>query len=125
MRLSMLAVIAVAIIVGLGVVFAAKYYGWLNPPAQPQPVVHPTPQPPPPIIPPPPPPPQVLVPLLHMYVGDAIEPTHILVRELRPEEMKEYEEHKAEYLPPVPSIVAYRMPSRELAVDRPIRKTDL
>ena len=123
MRLSMLAVIAVAIIVGLGVVFVAKERGWLSQPTPPQPVVTT-----PPVVVPPavvPPPPMVLVPLLHLFTGDAINPTHVTVRPLRPEEMKEYEENKAEYLPPVLQVAAYRMPAKDLAVDRPMRKSDL
>lgn len=125
MRLSMLAVIAVAILVGLGVVFAAKQYGWLNQPAEPKTIVT-TPAP---VVPPPvvvvPPQPVVLVPLLSLFKEDAIHPTHVTVRALRPEEQKDYDDNKADYLPPVPQVVAYRMPTRDLVVDRPLKKSDL
>src|SRR5439155_14312693 len=100
MRGSMLAVIAVAIIVGLGVVFAVRTMGLLNPPPPP---------PPPPVVEtrvvvPEPPPPTVLVPVRQLFVGDTVAPTDVRVRPLRPEEFKEFTDNKDKYLPAVVEV---------------------
>src|SRR5438067_5748895 len=108
MRASMLAVIAVAAVVGLGVVFSVKTLGLLAPP--PAPVVEAPPPPPPPPPAPQPHPPTVLVPSRHLFTGDTISPNDIRVRQLRPEEAKEYDTHKAEFLPAVPEVTYFRFP---------------
>ena len=117
MRASMLAVIAVAAVVGLGVVFTVKTLGLLNPP--PAPVVE---APPPP---PAPPPPLVLAPVRHLFAGDTINPTDIRPRYLRADEMKEYEKNKAEYLPAVPEITYFRYSATAVAADQPLKHKDL
>jgi Flp pilus assembly protein CpaB len=121
----MLAVIAVAAVVGLGVVFTVKTLGLLNPP--PASVVEAPPPPAPKAEPKPepPPPPVVLVPVRHLFAGDAISPNDIRPRPLRPEEMKEYEAHKTEYLPAVPEKTFYTTPTRTIEADRPLRAGDL
>ncbi len=122
MRASMLAVIAVATVVGLGVVFAVKSMGLLNPP--PAPVVQ---APPPPVVEPPAPPPApvVLVPSRQLFAGDTISPLDVKLRAIRPDEMKEYEARKAEYLPAVPEIVYYRFPAKDIQADQPLKRDDL
>lgn len=123
MRLSMLAVVAVAVIAGLGVVFTVRTLGLLNPPAPVAAAPEPPPAPPP--APPPPPPPTVLVPVRPLFVGDTISPIDIRVRPIRPEETKEYEDHKADYLPAVPEVTFFRFPAKDIEPDRPLRKADL
>lgn len=125
MRASMLAVIAVAAVVGLGVVFTVKTLGLLNPP--PQPVVEVVQPPPPKPVPPPepPPPPLVLVSTTHLFSGDTISPASIRPRYLRPEEIKAYEANKAAYLPGVPEITYFRNSARDVPADRPLMAADL
>src|SRR6185437_44141 len=89
MRASLLAVIAIALIAGLAVVFAVKALGLLNPP----------PPPPPPVVekekpPPPPPRPFVLIPAGNIFAGDAITGVNVVLRQLRADEMEDYNKNK-------------------------------
>lgn len=123
MRLSLLAVIAVAVMIGLGVVFAVKALGLLTPPPPlPPPPEQPKPEPPPPA---PPPPPSVVVPLRPLFAGDNINPQDVAVRPLRPEEIKSYEQNKVEYLPPAVHITFFRTTARDIPPDQPLRYSDL
>jgi Flp pilus assembly protein CpaB len=124
MRLSMLAVIAVAVMIGLGVVFAVKALGLLNPPPPPPPPAQPEPPKPAPV-PPPPPPPNVVVPVRVLFSGDNINPSDVTVRPLRPEELKDYERHQAEYLPPAVHITYFRTTARDILPDVPLKYSDL
>lgn len=117
MRASILAVVAVALIVGLGMVFVVKQLGLLNPP----------PPPPEPVVtaPPPPPPTMVLAPVRALFEGDTVSPADIRPRPLRPEEAKEYEANKADYLPPVPEVAHWRFPAHDIVADTPLKRADL
>ena len=124
MKASMLAVIAVATVVGLGVVFTVKSLGLLNPP----PAVVEAPPPPPPVVhepPPPPPPPTVLVPVRQLFSGDTINPQDIKLRPIRADEVKEYEARKAEFLPAVPEITYFRNSAKDVQADQPLKRADL
>ncbi|HEY3789416.1 MAG TPA: Flp pilus assembly protein CpaB [Urbifossiella sp.] len=121
MRASLLAVIAIALIAGLGVVFAVKALGLLNQP--------PPPAPPPVVVAevPPPKPPSILIiaPTRNIFAGDAITGENVGFRALLPEEKKDYEEHKEDYLPGQPAAAFFRIAARDLVGDRPLRKGDL
>lgn len=122
MRASLLAVVALAIVAGLIVVFAVKSLGLLDQPkSEPQPVVQPTPPAPPPA----PPQIRVLAPTRNLFAGDAITGENVAVRILRPEEQKEYDANKGDYLPGIHAIAVFRLAARDLAGDRPLRKSDL
>jgi Flp pilus assembly protein CpaB len=122
MRGSLLAVVAVAVIAGLGVVAAVRSLGFLTPavagPTQPPP---PAPTPPPA----PPPPPQVVVAKLHMFAGDTVDPENVVVRPLRPEELKDYEANKADYVGSVPAVTYFRYLAKDVVADTPVKKADL
>jgi Flp pilus assembly protein CpaB len=123
MRASLLAVIAVALIAGLVVVFAVKSLGLLEKPkpAEPPPVVVekvPPAPPPPPVV-------RIIAPTRNLFAGDATSGESIGIRQLRPEEVKDYEAHKDEYLPGSLEAALFRIAARDLAGDRPLRKGDL
>ena len=123
MRASLLAVVAIAIIAGLGVVFAVKSLGLLDQP-QPRPVeqvVVVKELPPPPI----PPVPRIIAPTRNLFAGDPMTGYSIGIRPLRPEEMKDYEAHKDDYLPGSLEAAMFRTAARDLPGDRPLRKGDL
>jgi Flp pilus assembly protein CpaB len=123
MRGSILAVLAIAILAGLGTVAGVRYLGLLNPPPVPEP-----PPPPPPVVeapPPPPPVPQILVSARNVYPGEVLEPEYLQVRPLRPEEKSDYEKNKADYLPANPSVFYFRFLAKEVPTDQPLRFSDL
>ena len=123
MRGSMLAVLAIAVLAGLGTVAGVRYLGLLNPPPPPEP------PPPPPVVeappPPPPPVPRILVSGRNVFPGEVLEPEYLQVRPLRPEEMADYEKNKAEYLPANPSVFYFRFLAKEVPTDQPLRFSDL
>jgi Flp pilus assembly protein CpaB len=49
----------------------------------------------------------------------------VALRPLRAEELKEYEEHKAEYLPPAAHITYFRTTARDILPDKPLKYSDL
>ncbi len=124
MRASFLLVLVVAVVVGLLVAMGVRYFGLLNPPPAPQPLVD-KPEPKPEPKPAPPPVPRVLATLRNVFAGDTIEYTDIRSRPLKDEEKKDYEANKAEYLPPHEAIALFRTPTRNLEADTPLKKADL
>lgn len=74
--------------------------------------------------PPPPPRPFVLVPARNIFKGDAITGVNVVLRQLRADEMEEYEKNKADYLPSL-SVAYFRLAAKDLPGDRPLRKGDL
>ena len=116
MRASLLAVVAIAIIAGLGVVFAVKSLGLLD---QPRPieqvvVVKEVPPPPPPV----PPAPRILAPTRNLFAGDPMTGYSLGIRSLRPEEVKDYEANKDDYLPGSLEAAMFRTAARDLPGDR-------
>lgn len=118
MRGSLLAVVAVAVVLGLGVVALVRAMGWLSPP--PAPVVQPVVTTPPPA----PPPPQVLVAGRPMYAGDMVDAAALLLRPLRPYEVKDFEANRADYLVSMESAVLRDL-ARDISADTPLKKADL
>jgi Flp pilus assembly protein CpaB len=123
MRASLLAVIAIAIIAGLGVVFAVKALGLLEPPRAPEPVV--VVQQPPPVVVARPVMPRVIAPTRNIFAGDAMMGDNLSIRFLREDELKDYEANKADYMPPSHEATLFRLAARDLPGDRPLRKGDL
>ena len=115
MRFSLLAVIAIAIVIGLAVVFLVKALGLLAPARVESPVVTPAP---PPVI-------SVLVPTRNLFVTDTLNPGDVTVRPLRPSEVDDYKAHTSDYLNPVPSIAYFRYMARDITADQPIKRSDL
>lgn len=121
MRGSLLAVVAVAVVLGLAVVAVVRYAGWLNPPV----VSSPPPQRVVETVVPAPPPPQVVTYGLQLSAGDTVDGRFLILRSLRPDEMKEYEAGKADYLPPSVPTAAFRFAARDVIADTPLKKADL
>src|SRR5579862_9180048 len=57
--------------------------------------------------------------------GILIDAPWVSVRPLRPEEIKEYEAHKEDYLPAFPTAVMMRSAAKNLDPDKPLLKSDL
>jgi Flp pilus assembly protein CpaB len=108
MRASTLFVVTVAILIGLGLAIAAKVSGIFNPPVAPAPVVVKKPEV------------NVLVANRPVFAGDLMDPAWVRVRPMTAEEMTHYEEHKDQYLPPLPQSVALRVAQKTLETDQPI-----
>jgi Flp pilus assembly protein CpaB len=124
MRASVLLVLGLALIVGLGVAVAVKSLGLLTPP------VTVATQPPPPPAPQPvvaqPPRPQLLVATKNLFVGDTIRPGDVRLRTIRAEELEEYEKTKgADFVPPILDSVYYRFMAIDISADTPLRKKSL
>lgn len=123
MRASFLLVLTLAVVVGLLVAVGIRYSGLLNPPpVQPVAVVPDVKPEPKPV---PPPVPRILATVKNVFAGDTIEYTDIRARALRPEEMKDYEAHKADYLAPNELVALFRTPTRNLEADTPLKQADL
>lgn len=122
MRGSLLAVVAVAVIAGLGVVAAVRSLGFLTPAPVASAPQQPPPAPPPPA---PPPPPLVAVASSHMFAGDTVYQENVTVRPLRPEELKDYEANKADYVGAVPAVAYFRYLTKDIIADTPLKKADL
>src|SRR6185312_5275660 len=75
--------------------------------------------------PPPPPRPFVLIPARNIFAGDAITGVNVVLRQLRADEMEDYDKNKADYLPPSQSVAYFRLAAKDLPGDRPLRKGDL
>lgn len=69
--------------------------------------------------------PLVLVTTQTLFDGDAVTQLHVAPRALRSEELKDYQANKEDYLPPVPSVAHWRLPTRDIAADTPLRRGDL
>ncbi len=120
MRGSLLAVVAVAVVLGLGVVALVRAAGWLDRPAAPPPPPQPV------VVAPPPPPvqPLVLVARRPMYSGDMVDAESLALRALRADEAKDYDANKADYLVSVESAFLRDL-ARDISADTPLRKADL
>lgn len=116
MRISFLAVVAVALLVGLGSVVAIRSLGLLGTPTVP--LLQPMGAPPPPLE-------FVLVGLRPLYAGDPIMPGNIGARPLLPYEVEEYNKHRDEYLPGVPAGAYYRFVKQDIPGNQPLKKSDL
>ena len=118
MRGSLLAIVAVAVVLGLGVVALVRAAGWLDRPA--------VSAPPPPVIvaPPPPPQPQVIISRRPMYAGDMVDAEALVRRELRAGEAKDYEANRDDYLVSIEGAVLRDL-ARDLSADTPLKKADL
>ena len=119
MRVSFLAVVALALLVGLGAVVAVKTFGLLTPPAKPAPAT------PPPVVTLPTAPPQVLVATRPLYENDFIAPGDVGTRPVTELEMKHFKEHQDEYLSPVPNAAYYRFVNGRIPGNKPLMKSDL
>jgi Flp pilus assembly protein CpaB len=123
MRASLLAVIAIAIVAGLAVVFAVKSLGLLEQPKPPEQVV--VVKDPPPPAPPASPPIVVLAPVRHIFKGDAISGENVAARILREDEREDYEKNKADYMVGDRDAALWRLAAKDLPGGRPLRKGDL
>lgn len=116
MRISFLLVLALALLVGLGVVFAIKTLGLLSPA---------TPPPPPPTSAPPVRAPLVLVPQRPLFPGDAILPGDLGAREMNEAEFEDFKKNKDNYLPPNSASAHYRFVKEAHAANEPLLKSHL
>jgi Flp pilus assembly protein CpaB len=118
MRGSLLAVVAVAVVAGLGVVGAVRALGLLNPPVVAEKPVPPAPPAPPPV-------PTVTVAGRHLFKGDTIDPRDLVVRPVRPGEEKDFAANRAEFLGDAKEVAYFRYAARDVVADTPLRLTDL
>lgn len=116
MRISFLLVLALALLVGLGVVFAIKTLGLLSPA---------TPPPPPPSAPPPIRVPMVLVPQRPLFPGDSILPGDLGARPMTEAEYAHFKDHKEDYLPPNSASAHYRFVKTAHPANKPLLLSDL
>jgi Flp pilus assembly protein CpaB len=107
MRASTVFALTIAILIGLGAVVGARYAGYLGKAEPAKKEV------------------QVLVAGRNIFPGDVIEAAWVKARALRPEELAHYEANKQQYLPPVPTAAALRVPKRGIEADSPILREDL
>jgi len=114
MRASTLFALTVAILLGLATAVTLKISGVFD---QPQ-AVTPPPQPKAPDI-------NVLVAGRNLFKGILVDAPWVTVRPLRADELKQYEEHKDEYLPAVPAAVYLRVAAKNIEADKPILRSDL
>jgi len=110
MRASTMFALTLALLTGLGAVVAARYAGWLGkvePPAPKKEEV------------------QILVAARNLFPGDVIDSAWVKTRALKPEEKKDYDERKQEFLPATPAAAALRVASKAIEADAPILRKDL
>ena len=69
--------------------------------------------------------PLIIAPTRNLFAGDAMTGDNLGLRQLRPEEMKDYEANKADYLAGVREAGYFRIAAKDLVGDRPLRKGDL
>lgn len=115
MRISFLLVLALALLVGLGVVFALKTLGWLTSPPPPPPA----PSPPPVVAP------QVLVPTRPLFPGDAILPGDLGARPMTEAEYEDFKKNRDDYLLPNSASANYRFVKKAHPANVPLKKSDL
>jgi Flp pilus assembly protein CpaB len=108
MRASTLFALTAAVLLGLGSAVAVKYAGLFNRPPEPTP------------------PPKVEIPVLvaarNLFAGDLIDASYVTVRNLRADELKDYEKNKDQYLPSLPAAAALRVAAKNIEADRPLRR---
>ena len=103
MKASMLFTLAIALLVGLGLVVAAKVTGYFNPlPEKKAPT-----------------PPTVVVSARNLFAGDALRLADVTVRPLKPEEAASYQRDAASYLA-VPESAHLRTALKNIPADQPI-----
>lgn len=112
-----MAVLAIAVIAGLGTVVVVRNLGLLNPPAvlatveQKQQLLAVAP-------------PSLLVPSRHLFEGDTINPQDVRLRAMTADELQQFTEKRLIPLQ-IPDIAFFRAPSKDLIADQPILATDL
>lgn len=111
MKASTLFALTIAILLGLGVAIAVKVSGIFNTPALPVAAT--------------PPPVKVLVAAKNIFAGDMVMPNEVYLRDLKPEEMRLYQQHKDDFLPPLQTAVALRIARKDIYTDQPLLKSDL
>ena len=116
MRGSLLAVVAIAVIAGLGAVVVARNMGWIG--AQPVALAPPPPTPPQPVFP------DVVVLTRNLFTADAINPPDVRKRPMTANEFVDYQKDFKSYLTDV-SVANYRKLSHDVEADRPLRSSDL
>jgi Flp pilus assembly protein CpaB len=67
----------------------------------------------------------VLVAARNLFKGDLIDNGWVQVRPLRPDELKDYEQNKDKYLPPVVSATSLRIAAQNIEADRPLLREHL
>lgn len=68
---------------------------------------------------------KILVARQNLYAGIAVTSEMVMVRDLRPGELANYNENSKNYLPAQVEAVVLRIPNRNIEADQPILKTDL
>lgn len=116
MRVSFLAVVAVALLVGLGSVVAVKSLGLLSTPTPPEPTK------PTPVLQRLP---RVLVTTRPLFEGDLLTSNELGTRAVMPQEMAHYRAHMDEYIPAVPQEASSRFLARTVPGNHPLLKSDL
>ena len=111
MRPSLLVTVALALLVGLGLVVGLKYAGLFNPPPEKKEVIVAAP-----------PPPSVVVAARNLYAGDSIGPADIRVRPFTAAELSAFQKNTADYLPPVAEAAQFRAVAKNIEADQPITK---
>jgi Flp pilus assembly protein CpaB len=108
MRASTLFALTVAVLMGLGVAVAVKMSGYFAKAPEPAAAA------------------KVEVPVLvagrNIFAGDVIDTSYVGTRNMRPDELKEYEKNKDVFLPPVPAAAAMRVATKNIEADKPIRR---
>jgi Flp pilus assembly protein CpaB len=111
MRASTLFAITIAILLGLAAAITVKVTGYFSNPSQVAPAKAPE-------IP-------VLVAARNLFKGDMIDGGWVQVRMLRGDEIKDYEQNRDKYLPPVPNAAVMRIAAVNIEADKPILKEHL
>ncbi|MGF1577966.1 MAG: Flp pilus assembly protein CpaB [Gemmataceae bacterium] len=110
MRASTLLVLTIAILIGVGVAVAARLSGiFRRVEATPPPAVET----------------KVLVAGQNIFKGGLMTPNFVTVRNMTPEELEHYRQHKDEYLPATPNAIALRVADADIPTDQPILKKHL
>ncbi len=110
MKASTLLAVTVALFLALGTAVGARALGLFTQPpraAKADPVI------------------KILVARANLYEGMAITTGQVMIRELRPEEEKLYNESREKFLPASIEAAALRVPNRNIEADTPLLKTDL
>ncbi len=114
MRASTLFALTVAVLLGLATAVTLKVTGFFDKPSTP---VAASAAKTPDVI--------VLVSGRNLFKGNLIDAPWVGTRVLRADELKHYEAHKDEYLPPSPGIVTFRVAAKNIEADRPLLRSDL
>jgi Flp pilus assembly protein CpaB len=106
MKASTLFAVIIAILLGLGVVAAARYTGLFaraTPPPPKQEEPH-----------------KVLVAARNLFEGMVVKPDDVKVRTLEPDEVAEYQRTKEKHLPPIPEVAVLRVLARNVEAGQPM-----